>query len=90
MGKCCTVVVQEDGTVQEKYCTYKLEDEVIAPKGKLYTEMGVFSTPVYARKCINDNEECSVHYDGQKDGVFNYSGNKAAPAQPNIYPSANC
>lgn len=40
--------------------------------GTYYTTSFVKNVMVYCRNCVND--KCKWHYDGQQNGVFNYSG----------------
>lgn len=50
---------------------WKKADEVFC-KGFYYTQMFRKAVIVHYRRCIRNS--CSWHYDGQGDGIFNYSG----------------
>jgi hypothetical protein len=54
-------------------CSYTAP-ECAFTHSKLYTEMGVFAAKVFVVRCTNNNAACTIHYDGQLDGVFNFTG----------------
>jgi len=50
---------------------WKHEDQLFRD-GFLFTTRFKSAVKVYYRKCVKD--QCEWHYDGQSDGIFNYSG----------------
>jgi hypothetical protein len=41
----------------------------------LYSDLGVAPVKVHMVQCANKEKECNIHYQGNADGIFNFSGN---------------
>ena len=53
---------------------YNQEPDVVFENSFLYSERGITVVQVYGIKCVNNNPNCTIHYNGREDGIFNYSG----------------
>lgn len=66
-------------------CRYYDEPLSYTSKGTLYTEQGAFPVSTTVYQCSRKNPACNIYYDGQSDGVFNYSGSKCAYSRIYLY-----
>ena len=41
----------------------------------LYSNLGAVPVKVHFIQCMNKKKECNIHYQGNADGIFNFSGN---------------
>jgi hypothetical protein len=41
----------------------------------LYSDAGVAPVKVYMFQCVNKEKDCNIHYQGNAEGIFNFSGN---------------
>lgn len=55
-------------------CLYLPEVVCLSKKAKLYTLSGIIMVETYFWKCEKGKKKCNIHYDGGKDGIFNFTG----------------
>ena len=65
---------QENGVEITVHGQYMTEPILVTAKSILYSEKGIVPVKVYMLKCQSEAKECTLHYQGNGDGIFNYNG----------------